>query len=175
MMNFKLLLALAVATLAGAATTRYLPVDGMNMKGQASITTPGTGYYSIAVKSSDGNAYIKNSSGTETQLATAAGAGASVLTKTSNYTILTGDFSSNKQLMLECNCTADCTITFPAASNTGYEIDLINIGTATCTAALAGSDTYGSTADQTWGFPPSGSPQASNIFKANGGTRWNGF
>lgn len=99
----------------------------------------------------------------------------SVLTKTANYTVVTGDFNANKKLMLECNCTADCTITFPAASNTGFELDIINIGSATCTGALAGSDTYGSTTDTTWVLPQGGDPQASNIFKANGGTRWNGF
>lgn len=109
------------------------------------------------------------------QASAAAAAADSVLTKTTSYTVVTGDFNANKKLMVECNCTADCNITFPAASNTGFELDLINIGSATCTGVLAGSDTYGSTTDTTWILPAGGNPQSSNIFKASGGTRWNGF
>jgi hypothetical protein len=103
------------------------------------------------------------------------GSAMSVLTKTADYTILTGDFNSNKQLMVECNGSSPMTLTLPAASNSGYMAKIINVGTATCTVATAGSDTFGSTADQTWTLPAGGNPQSSNTFVSNGGSRWNGF
>lgn len=65
MINFKVALSLLLATFAGAATTRLLSMDQANFKGQASITTPQSGYYNFGIKSGDGLAYYKNSSGTE--------------------------------------------------------------------------------------------------------------
>lgn len=65
-MNFLKLLSVAfLAITASAATTRYLSMDGANLKGQSSITTPQSGYYNFGVKSGDGLLYYKNSSGTE--------------------------------------------------------------------------------------------------------------
>ena len=103
------------------------------------------------------------------------GAAVAVLTKTANYTLLTTDFSAGFEVMVEANCSSACTITLPAASNSGYQASVINIGSATATVATAGSDTFGSTSDQTWTLIPGGSPQSSNKFIANGGSRWNGF
>ncbi len=101
----------------------------------------------------------------------------SVLTKTSAYVVVAPtDFDATAfRLLLEVNCSSACTITLPAASNSGYKIDIINIGTATATISTAGSDTFGSTADTTWTLIPGGSPQSSNSFVANGGSRWDGF
>ena len=105
------------------------------------------------------------------------GAATAVLTKTASYVIVAPtDFDSTGfRLMLEANCTAPCTMTLPAASNTGYAAKIINIGSATVTVSTAGSDTFGSTTDSTWTLIPGGDPQSSNAFTANGGTRWDGF
>lgn len=103
------------------------------------------------------------------------GAAVAVLTKTANYTILTTDFSAGFEVMVEANCSSACTITLPAASNSGYQASVINIGSVVATVVTAGSDTFGSTADQTWTLIPGGSPQSSNKFISNGGSRWNGF
>lgn len=161
-------------------STATVPTGGT---GQTSLTNHGVvigaGSSAVNVTSAGTSGQVLTSNGASAdptfQTAASGGGTDSVLTKTTSYTVVTGDFNSNKKLMVECNCTSDCNITFPAASNSGFELDLINIGTATCTGVLAGSDTYGSTADTTWILPAGGSPQMSNIFKANGGTRWNGF
>lgn len=124
----------------------------------------------ITTCSSDSQVYTQFSGGSSGACATP------VLTKTTSYTVLTGDFTcASKMLMVEMNCTAACTLTFPAASNTGFDIKAINVGTGVATMATAGSDTFGSTADTTWTLNPLGDPQSSNNFTANGGTRWDGF
>lgn len=164
----------------GALLTRALDWDTSSdinagnlipvISGTANATTVWFQSATVTTCSSDSQVY--------TQFSGSSGGGCvpPVLTKTTNYTISSGDFTcANKVLLVEANCSSECAITFPAASNSGYEVDLINIGTATVTGTLPGSDTFGSTADQTWIMPPGGSPQVSNIFKANGGTRWNGF
>jgi hypothetical protein len=112
-----------------------------------------------------------------TLAATGGGGGSvcSVLTKTAAYSAVTGDFSSGGCLLIEMNCSTACTLTLPAASNFGYEANVINIGTVIATVATAGSDTFGSSADQTWTLIPGGSPQSSNKFISNGGSRWDGF
>lgn len=120
---------------------------------------------------------ITNGGGSITIASSGGGCSQPVLTKTSDYTVLTGDFTcANKTLMVECNGSSPMTITLPAASNTGYEVDVVNVGSATCTVASAGGDTFGSTADTTLVLPPSGNfPQVGQQLKANGGTRWNGW
>lgn len=124
----------------------------------------------ITTCSSDSQIYTQFSGGSS------GGCVPPVLTKTTDYTVVTGDFTcANKILMVEMNCATACALTFPAASNSGFEVDVINIGAATATVTLAGSDTFGSTVDQTWIMVPGGDPQMSNIFKSNGGSRWNGF
>lgn len=124
----------------------------------------------ITTCSSDSQVYTQFSGGSSGACATP------VLTKTTSYTVLTGDFTcASKMLMVEMNCTAACTLTFPAASNTGFTIKAINVGTGVATMTTAGSDTFGSTADTTWFLNPLGDPQSSNEFTANGGTRWDGF
>lgn len=169
----------AVGGISGAILTRALDYDtaaDMNAGQVIPIingTQSGQLWFQTAVIttcSSDNQSYSQAGS-------SGGGCASPVLTKTADYTISTSDFTcANKVLLVECNCTsAACTLTMPAASNTGYEADIINIGTKTCTVAAAGSDTFGSTTDQTWIMPSGGDPQTSNIFKANGGTRWNGF
>ena len=103
------------------------------------------------------------------------GAAVSVLTKPASYVIQTTDLSGY-YLMLEANAATAATMTLPAASSvSGCEVYVINIGTAVCTVSTNGTDTFGSTSDTTWTLIPGGSPQASNLFISNGGSRWNGF
>lgn len=164
----------------GALLTRALDWDtsaDMNagslipvISGTANANTVWYQTAAITTCSSDSQIYTQFSGGS------GGGCVPPVLTKTTDYTISSGDFTcANKVLIVEANCPSACTMTFPAASNSGYEIDLINIGSAAATAVTAGSDTFGSTIDTSWAMPPGGSPQISNIFKANGGARWNGF
>jgi hypothetical protein len=78
--------------------------------------------------------------------------------------------------MLESNSATANTITLPAASTvSGYEFSIINISNVVCKLSTNGTDTFGSTSDTSWELSPGGSPQASNIFISNGGSRWNGF
>ena len=103
------------------------------------------------------------------------GAAVSVLTKTAGYSIQTSDLAGY-YLMVESNAATACTMTLPAASSvSGCEVYVINIGTAICTVSTNGTDTFGSTTDTAWTLVPGGSPQASNLFISNGGSRWNGF
>ncbi len=101
---------------------------------------------------------------------------APVLTETTSYVLLTADFTcANKIINIEMNCSSDCTLTLPAATNTSYEARIINIGTAQATVSTAGSDTFGTSAATTWVMQASpAAPQTGNLFWANGGTRWNG-
>jgi hypothetical protein len=103
------------------------------------------------------------------------GGAAAVLTKTAAYSLLTTDFGSGYVALIEMNCASACTLTLFAASNSGYQANVINIGSATVTVSTAGSDTFGSTTDTTWTLIPGGSPQSSNKFISNGGSRWAGF
>lgn len=99
------------------------------------------------------------------------GAATAVLTKTGNYTVLTGDFDTTGfRLLLEANCSSLCTITLPAASNTGYQITVKNIGTAEADVIRAGSDTIDG--DTLLQLMPGGTPQEAHGLMANGGTRW---
>ena len=103
------------------------------------------------------------------------GGGCAVLTKTTDYTLVSGDFT-NKCVTVEMNCSSPCALTLPLSSAvSGYEADTINIGMAQETVTLSGSDTFGSTAETAWIIPPGGAPQTSSVFKANGGSRWNGL
>jgi hypothetical protein len=103
------------------------------------------------------------------------GSAMAVLTKTTAYTVVAPTDFTGARLMVEMNATSAVTLTLPAASNSGYEVNVINIGSATVTVSTAGSDTFGSTTDTTWTLTPGGSPQSSNTFISNGGTRWAGF
>lgn len=154
----------------GTGQTSY--TDGQLLIGNSSGNT-----LTKSTLTAGSNITITNGNGSISIAATGAGGCVQpVLTKTTDYTILTGDFTcANKVIMVECNCTVDCEITLPAASNSGFEVGLINIGSATCTAVAPGGDTFGSNSDTTWIMPAGGNPQTSNKFIANGGTRWNGF
>ncbi len=61
-----------------------------------------------------------SSSAIQTGYGGGASATASII-KTANYTILATDFGSGLNLLAECNCSSDCTMTLPAASNTCQE------------------------------------------------------
>jgi hypothetical protein len=129
-------------------------------------------------------AYLSTVSGTAGTWTLVKGAGSggvgggsamAVLTKTAAYTVVAPTDFTGARLMVEMNATSAVTLTLPAASNSGYEINVINIGSATVTISTAGSDTFGSTTDTTWTLIPGGSPQSSNKFISNGGSRWAGF
>jgi hypothetical protein len=138
------------------------------------VTNNSSGVLATVAPGSNGNVLTSNGSAWVSQAGSSPTAMA-VLTKTADYSVLTGDFNGAKQLLLEMNCSSACTATLPAASNSGYMVNIINVGTAVATVATAGSDTFGSTADTTWTLTPGGSPQTSNSFISNGGSRWDGF
>jgi len=100
------------------------------------------------------------------------GSAMAVLTKTANYTVVTGDFTGTR-LMVECNGSSLMTITLPAASNTGYDLFVKNIGTAECDVTAAGSDTIDG--DTTLQLVPGGKPRMGNEFIADGSALWNVF
>ncbi len=100
------------------------------------------------------------------------GSAMAVLTKTSNYTVTTGDFTGAR-LLLKCNGTSPMTITLPAASNTGYDLFVKNIGTAECDVAPAGSDTIDG--DTLLQIIPGGLPRSGNELISDGGSLWNIF
>lgn len=151
------------------STSGTVTMQSAAAAGTWTMTLPTTGGTSGFFLQTDG-------SGTTTWAAASSACVVPVLTKTTDYTIQTSDFTcATKEIMVEMNCTASCTLTNVAASNSGFKVNVINIGTATATVATAGGDTYGSTADTTWVLVPGGSPQSANTFISNGGTRWNGF
>lgn len=153
----------------GSATA---PIDLTTAQLTAELNAFTTSLQGVAPASGGGTANFLRADGTWN--APSGAAAMAVLTKTANYSVLTGDFSGFRLLVL-MNASSAATLTLPAASNSGYEINVINIGTAICTIATAGSDTFGSTADTTWTLIPGGSPQASNTFISDGGTKWAGF
>ena len=161
--------------LVSSAAVRQIPADVLKLKTQASIATPASGYQNCAIKTSDGQLYCKNSGGTETAFSTSSGSAMSVLTKTANYTVDAGDFSAGGALLVICNGTTDVTLTLPAASNTGYSLYVVNIGTATCNVTAAGSDTIGDTTETSLVLVPGGLPPSSNQLIANGGSLWSVF
>lgn len=94
-----------------------------------------------------------------------------VLTKTSSYTITTGDFTcANKVLEVRCNCSTACQIDLVAASNSGFVVKAKNIGTAQCTWARAGSDLI----DGDTSYIMTQQYQAAE-FDANGSASWDVF
>lgn len=119
----------------------------------------------------DATKFLKGDGTWATPAGGGGGGGAiSVLTKTANYTLLTGDFNGNAMLFLKCNCSSACTITLPAASNSGYTLRAKNIGTATCTISRAGADTIDG--DTSYIFTQQ--YQAADLI-SDGGTAWHVF
>lgn len=140
------------------------------------VTNDASGDFSSVAPGPSGNVLTSNGSAWGSSTPSAGGCVAPVLSKTADYTISTSDFTcANKVLWVKCGCTSDCTMTLPAASNSGFEARIVNTGTATCTVAAAGSDTIYNTTETSVILPPGGTPPSSVSIGADGGTLWLGF
>ena len=140
----------------------------------------GTAIYGDVILAPSGGLVITQSGQTITLTAPSSGGGGggsamAVLSKAASYTVNSLDFTGAR-LLLEYTGATAANFTLPAASTiSGYELNVINVGTAVLNVITNGTDTFGSTSDTTWTLIPGGSPQASNTFLSNGGSRWDGF
>ncbi len=136
----------AVGGVSGAVLTRALDYDSavdMNagqlipvINGTANANTVWYQTAAITTCNSDSQVYVQFSG------SSGGGCVTPVLTKTTDYTIQTSDFTcANKVLIVRANCSSACTMTFPAASNAGYIIMGKTINSGQVTWARAGSDT----------------------------------
>lgn len=150
-------------------------VEAIGMKQVSTPSNPSSGYNKVYFKS-DEKLYKLTSAGIELEVGSGGGTAMAVLTKTTGYSILNGDFTGTR-LLFKCNCTDVCTMVLPSsASNAGYEVHAINVGSATCNIDTDGTDTYGSNpTDKRLILPAGGSPQSGNILNADGGTQWEIF
>lgn len=145
-----------VTTSAGAVATTLATVNSnVGSFTNANITVNAKGLITAASNGSAGGGVI------------------SVLTKTADYTVLSGDFSTGGELLLLCNKATAVVITLPAASNSGLKLFVKNIGAGTCTVVRASSDTIDG--DTSLILPGGGSPRPANILVSNGGTLWSVF
>lgn len=158
----------------GALLTRALDWDSsadMNagnlipvISGTANANTVWYQTAAITTCNSDSQVYTQFSGGAS------GGDTVSVLTKTANYTVVTGDFSSSsKRLIVECNGSSPMTITLSALSSSGgYTITVKNIGAAECDVVPAGSDKIDG--DTLLQLIPGGLPQSGDTII--GGSQW---
>jgi len=171
----------SISTLSNLTSNGFVTTSGGT--GALSVTSAPSGTVSQLLANNGSGGFsnvtigsnLTYSAGTLSATGGGGGSAMSVLTKTAGYSVVSGDFTGAR-LLLVANCSAACTMTLPASNTvSGYEINVINTGTAVATVSTNGTDTFGSSADTTWTLIPGGSPQASNKFIADGGTSWAGF